>query len=1143
MNTKHLNRIFARAMYGMVIVAMVLSVSTVVFVTPVAADSKVTVGERLRIREEWMTFSIDTPFHIVHGWNMTSDDDAIGVYDFELEVDGVPRKEDFKDFGAESGDPDTLYRNWVFNFPDGMTGEHTFTGHWFAPCQAAVDFSDYPGPCPQPNESVETYTATLTVLFTLPTFVAYKPGAIEGYDWPMGNVITIDVNDGEYISQANSEQAPDSPEGVTRVLIELWRDDFSIDEGDYIVMTDGFFTKEVVVTNLGVKDIDVKATTISGDYDPDCDLWVWLNGEEWQVPELDPNNGTWVASFAQLPPGAWGGAVQYDFDGDGTSIDFQVPNPTFVAYLPVTIVGYDWPMGDTIDLYINDAYVTGSEVGNADWDPNVVIFNLSDFSREMSTGDHIVMTDDVAGITKEVWVANLAVTGFDPNARQVFGTYDPTYDLSVWLYDLEDQVPETNPDNGTWSATFTELPPGSWIGATQWDTDGDGTSIDFRIPAPRFTVFPEQESLELWEWPIGANVHISIEDPATNESPDYEDDFSVQTADWDPSQSYLWIDVNGFYDIKIGDIVTINDGDTTRTHTTRDLTIEKVDATVETVEGTAASGMQLHVWAHGFDDYEVQPTTGEDGRWVADFGELDFDLTGGMCGRSEIRDELGNATAVDWCVPNTRFTVFPEWNYLEGYEWPDGADVSISVAGKEACSTEAISAFPEWDPWNTFFSVNFPEGCVIEVGDFITLSYESLSLIHQVQELAITDVNLDLDTVAGAAVFDPEQFILHTWIHGIDGSYMQLSVEGGTWLADFGSQGFDLQPGMGGRVEIVDQASNATAVDWWIPNPRFTVFPEWEWFDGYDWPDGTTVSITVDEKSVCNTISQESWGGFFNGGFPEGCDVVVGDVVTFTDGETIRTHTIQNLTITEVNKEANTVSGTAETDALVYAWVHGYGYDMELQVEDGTWLADFGSAGLTLVEGMGGRAEVRDEFGNGTAVDWYIPIPRIVVQITDDWFRAENFTPNAELTFWVYESEGGELLRHPENTWQLDDSGYVTVGMWELEEYIDLVPGNYLVVSDGEVWKELTLEDFTFDVFDLTNAHLQGTAPEPFGRPVWVGIGFENDAWTMDITTDGAGSWLADFGQPVPSDYQWVAAQIFDDDGDASELRPDQVIE
>ena len=57
-----------------------------------------------------------------------------------------------------------------------------------------------------------------------------------------------------------------------------------------------------------------------------------------------------------------------------------------------------------------------------------------------------------------------------------------------------------------------------------------------------------------------------------------------------------------------------------------------------------------------------------------------------------------------------------------------------------------------------------------------------------------------------------------------------------------------------------------------------------------------------------------------------------------------------------------------------------------------------------------------------------------------------------------------------------------------------------------------------------------------------MGIGWENDSWSMDVATDGTGVWFADFGQPVPSDYWWVAAQIFDEDGDASELRPDRVI-
>ena len=164
---------------------------------------------------------------------------------------------------------------------------------------------------------------------TNPTFVAYVPGAIEGYDWPMGNIISINIKESEYTARGISEQRPDFPAGATRVLFELWRDNISIKAGDHIVMADEMtgMTKDVVVTNLAVTDIDVNAGTVSGVYDPAYDLWVWLYGREGQVPATDPNNGTWVATFSELPLGAWGGATQWEMDGDGTSLDFQVPDP------------------------------------------------------------------------------------------------------------------------------------------------------------------------------------------------------------------------------------------------------------------------------------------------------------------------------------------------------------------------------------------------------------------------------------------------------------------------------------------------------------------------------------------------------------------------------------------------------------------------------------------------------------------------------------------------------------------------------------------------------------------------------------------------------------------------------------------------
>jgi hypothetical protein len=197
---------------------------------------------------------------------------------------------------------------------------------------------------------------------------------------------------------------------------------------------------------------------------------------------LAPYSCSWAGEW-DIQPGQTIGVGYSEPDGHWVANAFSIPNPTFVAYLPVTIVGYGWPMGDTIAISINSGeYAAEAEVGNAEWDPAIVLFELwrDDFSME--AGDHIVMADEAAGLTKDVWVTNLAVTDFDLNAEKAFGTYDPAYSLWVWLYDLDGQVPETDPDAGTWTATFTELPPDAWGGATQWDEDGDGTSIDFQVP-------------------------------------------------------------------------------------------------------------------------------------------------------------------------------------------------------------------------------------------------------------------------------------------------------------------------------------------------------------------------------------------------------------------------------------------------------------------------------------------------------------------------------------------------------------------------------------------------------------------------------------------------------------------------------------
>jgi hypothetical protein len=68
-------------------------------------------------------------------------------------------------------------------------------------------------------------------------------------------------------------------------------------------------------------------------------------------------------------------------------------------------------------------------------------------------------------------------------------------------------------------------------------------------------------------------------------------------------------------------------------------------------------------------------------------------------------------------------------------------------------------------------------------------------------------------------------------------------------------------------------------------------------------------------------------------GFGDDYDLQVGDVVTLTDEfGTSTTHTVQNLSVTEVNAEADTVSGTADIGAVVQVWPHGF--DQDFFIED-----------------------------------------------------------------------------------------------------------------------------------------------------------------------------------------------------------------
>ena len=150
------------------LVTILLMLALLVIAFPATANNLITVGDRIDLFSGHPDeFEAGAPFHIHHGWMGMRPWDTpipVGLCGFELEIDGIYRKPDYIWTGYNK-EYDLIPRVSVYNFPDGMTGTHTFTGHWILPCEAAVEGGSYSGPCRTPNEKIVVLTMELTVTF------------------------------------------------------------------------------------------------------------------------------------------------------------------------------------------------------------------------------------------------------------------------------------------------------------------------------------------------------------------------------------------------------------------------------------------------------------------------------------------------------------------------------------------------------------------------------------------------------------------------------------------------------------------------------------------------------------------------------------------------------------------------------------------------------------------------------------------------------------------------------------------------------------------------------------------------------------------------------------------------------------------
>jgi len=241
--------------------------------------------------------------------------------------------------------------------------------------------------------------------------------------------------------------------------------------------------------------------------------------------------------------------------------------------------------------------------------------------------------------------------------------------------------------------------------------------------------------------------------------------------------------------------------------------VTEIDAEMDVVRGMTEAGVTVRAWPNGWPDVYIETYVDESGVWIADFSSFDpFDLVPGVCGRSQIDEEFGNATVVDWCLPiQPWLEAFPAGDAVDTWDWAPGTSVNLYINGETRQEWTATmgAASPEDSRMYARIEVGYDN---LKVGDVVSVTNGTATITHTVQNLGIYSVSVDNNSVSGWANSNSQVTL---WPHGFDQTATKIvnADENGFWRANFWPE-FDIVGGSAGRSHVLDENGNATAVDW-----------------------------------------------------------------------------------------------------------------------------------------------------------------------------------------------------------------------------------------------------------------------------------------------------------------------------------------
>ncbi len=323
---------------------------------------------------------------------------------------------------------------------------------------------------------------------------------------------------------------------------------------------------------------------------------------------------------------------------------------------------------------------------------------------------------------------------------------------------------------------------------------------------------------------------------------------------------------------------------------------------------------------------------------------------------------------------------------------------------------------------------------------------------------------------------------------------------------------------------------------------------------GRGWPIGSEITLSIDgvangtgvDYTEKNTMQPSYWNlddivaNFeLNGKFI----FYPGDVITMTDGIVPMTYTVQVVTLTNIDVQADTASGNGTPGDILQVCVNMPFFcaiRRYVTVDDsGGWMADFRVPGIQpdeqetidILPNYNVRVIDQDEYGNRTNDSWYAHFPDMEISTNyPQSIHGRGWLIGSEITLSIDSASNGVGIDYTEKT-TMQPAQWNSNDIWAnfpLDQKITLHPGDIITMTDG-----VTPINYTVQELELTNIDVQTGVVSGTGTPgdqLQICVSRTNPCavWRY-VTVNGSGDWSADFSQPGPDGQETIILQPGDE--------------